>query len=88
MCIWHLHLLGHLIAIAGREDIFKPTIANESLYKTGNDNRVRVVNFTSKNLTVRSTMFSHHNFHKYTWMSPHGNTHNQINHILTYKECI
>jgi hypothetical protein len=42
-------------------------------------NGVRVVNFaTSKNLTVKSTMFPHRNIHKFTWTSPDGWTHNQI----------
>jgi hypothetical protein len=32
---------------------------------------VRVVNFaTSKNQTVKSTMFVHHSIHKFTWTSP------------------
>jgi hypothetical protein len=67
----------------GREDIFKPTIGNESLHKTSNDNGVRVVNFaTSKNLVVKITMFPHRRIHKYTWTSPDGKTHNQIDHIL------
>jgi len=30
-----------------REYIFKPTIRNECLYETGNDNGIRVVNFAS-----------------------------------------
>ncbi|PNF32385.1 hypothetical protein B7P43_G10087 [Cryptotermes secundus] len=43
---------------------------NESLHETSNDNGVRVVNFaTSKNLTVKSTMFPH-------------KLHNQGDHIL------
>nr|AGM32805.1 endonuclease domain (L1-EN) containing protein [Coptotermes formosanus] len=56
---------------------------NESLHQDSNENGVRVVNFaTSKNLVVKSTMFPHRNNHKYTWTSPDGKTHNQIDHIL------
>jgi exonuclease III len=66
-------LLGDLNAKVGREDIFKPTIGNESLHEISNDNGVRVVSFaTSKNLLVNSTMFPHRNIHKYTWTSPMG----------------
>jgi endonuclease/exonuclease/phosphatase family metal-dependent hydrolase len=76
-------LLGDLNAKVGREDIFKPTVGNESLHEISNDNGVGVVNFaTSKNLIVKSTMFPHHSIHKYTWTFPDGNTHNQIDHIL------
>ncbi|PNF27854.1 hypothetical protein B7P43_G09196 [Cryptotermes secundus] len=76
-------LLGDFNAKVGREDIFKPTIGNESLHEISNDNGVRVVNFaTSKNLTVKSTMFPHRNIHKFTWTSPDGKMHNQIEHIL------
>jgi hypothetical protein len=78
-------LLGDFSATIGREDIFKQTTGNESLHEITNDNGVRVVNFaTSKNLTVKSTrtMFPHHNIHTFTWTSPDGKTHNQIEHIL------
>jgi hypothetical protein len=48
--------LGYFNAKVGREDIFKPTIGNESLHAINDDNGVGVVNFaTSKNLTVKST---------------------------------
>ena len=40
---------------------------------------------TSKNLIVKSTKFPHRNIHKYTWTSPDGITHNQIDHILVDK---
>jgi hypothetical protein len=65
----------------GSEDIFKPTIGNESLHQISNDNGVRIVNFaTSKNLIVKSAMFLHRNIHKFTWTSD-GKTHKQIDHV-------
>jgi hypothetical protein len=76
-------LLGDFNAKVGREDIFKPTIGNVSLHEINNDNGVRVVDFaTSKNVIVKSTMFPHHNIHKFTWTSPDEKTHKQIDHIL------
>ena len=79
-------LLGDFNAKVGREDIFKPTIGKESLHATSNDNGIRLVNFaTSKNLIVKSTTFPHKDIHKYTWTSPDGLTHNQIDHILIDK---
>jgi exonuclease III len=76
-------LLEDLNAKVGREDIFKPTIGNESLHEISNDNGIKVLNFaTSKNLRVKSMMFPHRNIHKYTWTSPDGKTHNQIDHFL------
>jgi hypothetical protein len=58
-------LLGDFSDKVGREDIFKPTIGNGSLPKTNNDNIVRVVNFvTSKNLTVKITMFPYRKIYK------------------------
>jgi hypothetical protein len=74
--------LGDFNAKIG-EDIFKPTSGNDSVHEIRNNNGVRLVNFpTSKNLTVRSTMFSHFNIQKFTLISHDGKTHNQIDHIL------
>jgi len=76
-------LLGEFNAKLCREDILKPIIGQESRHQDSNDNGVRLVNFaTSKNLVVKSTMFHHWNIHKYTWTSPDGKTHIQIEHVL------
>ncbi|PNF35834.1 hypothetical protein B7P43_G09437 [Cryptotermes secundus] len=76
-------LLGDINAKVGMEDIFNPTAGYESLHEISNDNG-RVVNFaTSKNLTVKSTMYPHSNIHKFTWSSPDWKIQNQIDHILT-----
>jgi hypothetical protein len=76
-------LLGDFNAKVSKEDIFKPATGNGSLHKISNDNGVMLVNFAiSKNLRIKSTMFPHRNIHKYTWTSPDGETHNQIDHIL------
>jgi hypothetical protein len=76
-------LLGDFSAKRGKDDIFKPTVGNESLHEISNDNGVRLVNFaTFKNLRVKSTRFPHHYIHKYTWISPDGKTHNQIDRIV------
>jgi len=53
-------LLGDYNAKVGKENIFKPTIGNESLHQHSNDNGARIVTFaTLKNLVVKSTMFPH-----------------------------
>jgi hypothetical protein len=63
----------------GRDDIFKLIVGNEANKVNG----VRIVNFaTSKNLDVKSKMFTHQNIHKYTWTSPDGRkTHTQTDNI-------
>jgi hypothetical protein len=72
-------LLGDFNEKVGREDFVRPTNWNDSLQEISNNNRNRVVNFaTSKNLTVKSTMFPHHNMHKFTHTSPDGKSHNMI----------
>jgi exonuclease III len=76
-------LLGDFNAEIGREDILKPPNGNRSLQENSIDNGVRVVNFAkSKILIVKSTIFPHCNIHKFSWTSPDGKTHNQIEHIL------
>jgi hypothetical protein len=44
-------------------------------HKIMNGNGVKIVNFaTSKNPTGTSTMFHHHNIHKFTWTSDEKHT--------------
>jgi len=40
-------VIGDFIAKLGRENIFKPTIRNESLHQYNNDNGVRIVRFAT-----------------------------------------
>jgi hypothetical protein len=76
-------VLGDCSRKLGRENILKPTIGNENLHQDSNDNGDRIVHFDrSKNLVVKRTIFPHRNIHKYTWASPEGMTHNQIDHIM------
>ena len=52
-------LLGDFKPKVEKENIFKPTIGNESLHQGSNNNGFRIVKFaTSKNLVAKSTMFS------------------------------
>jgi endonuclease/exonuclease/phosphatase family metal-dependent hydrolase len=75
-------LLGDFNTKVDRESIFTPGVWNERLHKISNVNGISIVNFsTSKNLIVKSTMFSHHNIHKFTWTSPDG----KIDHILVHR---
>jgi endonuclease/exonuclease/phosphatase family metal-dependent hydrolase len=65
-------LLGDFNAKEGREDIFKPTIGNESLHEISNDNGVK-----SQKYDVPTSQHS-----KYIWKCPVEKTNNHIDHIL------
>jgi hypothetical protein len=49
-------LLGDFNAKLGRENIFKPTIGNDSLHQDSNDNGVRKVNFV---ISKKSSRYEH-----------------------------
>jgi hypothetical protein len=52
-------LLRDLNAKVGREDIFKPTIGNESLHEISNDNGVMLVNFATSKTSESKVRCSH-----------------------------
>jgi hypothetical protein len=54
-------LLGDFNAKVGREDIFKPTVGNESLHAItrSNDNGDRVVNFATSKISLSKVRCSH-----------------------------
>jgi len=76
-------LLGDFNEKVRRENIFKPTIGNESVHQDCNHNGVWIVKFaTSRNLVVKKTMFLHPIIRKYTMISPDVKTHKQNDNIL------
>jgi hypothetical protein len=79
-------LLRDYIEKLKTEDDFKPTVRNESLHEISSSIAVRLINFAPlKDPTVNSTKLSHHNIHKYTWTSPDGKMHNQIDNVFVDK---
>ena len=47
-CMYHLKiLLGDFNTKVRIENIFKPTVGNESLHQDSNDNGVRIINFAT-----------------------------------------
>jgi len=50
-------LLEDFNAKLRREDIFKPTIGNDSLHQDSNDNGVRVVNLLHKKILLKTRCF-------------------------------
>jgi hypothetical protein len=58
-------LLGDFNTHVGKDNIFKPTIGNDSLHQVRNENGNRKVNFvTLKILVVKNTMLPHRDIHK------------------------
>jgi hypothetical protein len=52
-------LLGDFNAKVGWEDIFTPTVGNETLHEISNDNGVRVVNFATSKILIPKLRSSH-----------------------------
>jgi hypothetical protein len=52
-------MLGDFNAKAGRKDIFKPTIRNESLHEISSDNGVRLINSATLKTSESKVRYSH-----------------------------
>lgn len=79
-------ILGDLNAKVGREHAYRRVTGSHSLHEESNDNGRRVIDFaTTRNLVISSTCFPRRDIHKWTWRSPDGRTHNQIDHVLISK---
>jgi hypothetical protein len=76
-------LLGDFSAT--REYIFKPTVGNETFHENKNDNEVGVMTFAISANSTKSTIFPHHEIHRYTRTSD-GRTHSYIDHILIARQ--
>ncbi|XP_064106971.1 craniofacial development protein 2-like [Macrobrachium nipponense] len=83
-----LIILGDMNAKIGKEiAAFTGTIGTHSLHENSNDNGIRLATLaTEYNLVVKCTLFPHKEKHKGTWLSPNGNTTNQIDHILVKRK--
>jgi hypothetical protein len=81
---YRMKILSDFSAKVSKEFIFKPTIGNESLHRFSIHNGIIVIHFaTSKNLTVKSTMYIHRNVYQFSWISPDVmERHIKIGHIL------
>jgi hypothetical protein len=75
-------LLGDFSTKVRREDIFKPTIQNDSLHKISNANRVIVVTFPCPKICQEPQCSLTITFIKLLQTFPDGNIHNLINYIL------
>jgi hypothetical protein len=65
-------LLGDFNAKVGREDIFNPTIGNESLHQDSNDNGVRLVNYATSKKLKCINMYKNKNKNKFTCQHREG----------------
>lgn len=83
-----LIVMGDFNAQVGREvRAFQGAIGKHSLHQTSNDNGIRLATMAlEKGLVVGGTLFQHKDIHKATWVSPDGQTRNQIDHILIGKK--
>jgi len=76
-------ILGDFNAKIGREQQFVNIVGNHSLHNITTDNGFRLIDLAaSRNMVISSTRFPRKNIYKASWLSPDGQTTNQIDHFL------
>lgn len=78
-----LVVCGDFNAKIGKESFVSEVAGKFTIHDTTSNNGKRLCNFaTAYDLIIKSTCFEHKKIHLGTWISPSGNTLNQIDHIL------
>jgi exonuclease III len=76
-------ILGDLNAKIGKEDIYQNVAGKYTLHEISNRNGEWVCEYAIANsMKIISTYYQHKIIHKGTWISPDGNTLNQIDHVI------
>ena len=79
-------VLGDSNAKVGRELYHHKVAGKYSLHEFSNDNGTRLIEFAKdRSMHIKSTMFPHKDIYKQIWVSPDGQTINQIDHVLIEK---
>ncbi|XP_065582594.1 uncharacterized protein LOC136041763 [Artemia franciscana] len=74
---------GDFNAKVGNDKSYCPEVLGSKGLGEINENGTLLVDFALTNdLIIRGTIFAHKTIHKYSWSSPDGRTHNQIDHLL------
>ena len=82
-----LIIMGDLNAKVGEDNEGCENIMGKYGIGVRNDNGERRVDFCGlNNLVVTGTIFPHRRIHKETWISPDGQTKNQIDHVLVSRQ--
>ncbi|XP_065576374.1 uncharacterized protein LOC136037582 [Artemia franciscana] len=74
---------GDFNAKVGNDKSYCPEVLGSEGFGEINENGTLLVDFALTNdLIIGGTMFAHKTIHKYSWNSPDGRAHNQIDHLL------
>ena len=80
-------IIGDLNAKIGNEEIYKSITGGHSKHTESNENGKKLIEFaTEMKMKIMNTCFQRKNIYKATWVSPYGNTCNQIDHVMTERK--